>query len=95
LPVIIYIYLSIDSFLLFSIRVNKKQVFCIFHTASQVRAAASNPECLPGLIPAPIDKVIKKTAVNFIVETRYDADVLVAGGGPAGAACAYHLAKAG
>ena len=33
--------------------------------------------------------------MNFIVETRYDADVLVAGGGPAGAACAYHLAKAG
>jgi geranylgeranyl reductase family protein len=33
--------------------------------------------------------------VNFLVETWYDADVLIAGGGPAGAACAYHLATAG
>ena len=33
--------------------------------------------------------------MKFLVETRYDADVLIVGGGPAGAGCAYHLAKAG
>ena len=33
--------------------------------------------------------------MKFIVKTRYDADVLIAGAGPGGAACAYHLRKAG
>ena len=33
--------------------------------------------------------------MKFIPDTRFDADVLVAGGGPAGGCCAYHLAKAG
>jgi geranylgeranyl reductase family protein len=33
--------------------------------------------------------------VNFLFDTHYDADVLIAGGGPAGASCAWHLAKRG
>jgi geranylgeranyl reductase family protein len=33
--------------------------------------------------------------MHFIPTEQYDADVLVAGGGPAGASCAYHLAQSG
>ena len=30
-----------------------------------------------------------------MLRTQYDADVLIAGGGPSGSMCAYYLAKAG
>ncbi len=33
--------------------------------------------------------------MHFIPSEQYDADVLVTGGGPAGASCAFHLAQAG